>query len=90
MVAVNLCQFYKICFALLETLLWIDALCIDQSNLSERTHQVSMMHDVVEKVISTTVWLSPGTKGGFLLSPLDGRVAPWASENWNKHDINNA
>lgn len=30
--------------------LWIDALCIDQSNIQERSHQVGLMREVFSKV----------------------------------------
>lgn len=32
-------------------LMWIDALCIDQSNTNERNHQVALMKDIYSKVI---------------------------------------
>ncbi|KIW03599.1 uncharacterized protein PV09_05352 [Verruconis gallopava] len=40
---------------------WIDALCIDQSNVKEKSHQVSMMRDIYEKASEVIVWLGPGT-----------------------------
>jgi hypothetical protein len=41
----------KICY------LWIDAICIDQSNLEERNHQVAQMRDVYSNAESVIVWL---------------------------------
>ncbi|PVH75711.1 HET-domain-containing protein [Cadophora sp. DSE1049] len=38
-------------------LLWIDALCIDQGNDSERSSQVNMMGDIYECSKKTFVWL---------------------------------
>jgi hypothetical protein len=38
-------------------LLWIDALCIDQSNDSERSSQVNMMGDIYESSKKNFVWL---------------------------------
>jgi hypothetical protein len=35
----------------LPTGLWIDAICIDQSNGEERNQQVSMMHDIFSQVL---------------------------------------
>jgi hypothetical protein len=41
----------KICY------LWIDAICIDQSNLKERNRQVAQMRDVYTNAESVIVWL---------------------------------
>ena len=40
-----------------ERIMWIDALCIDQSNPSERACQVALMRTIYGKAISTTIWL---------------------------------
>lgn len=37
--------------------LWIDAICIDQSNLSEKTHQVSMIREIYQNASQVLVWL---------------------------------
>ncbi|KAE8444971.1 hypothetical protein EG329_014099 [Mollisiaceae sp. DMI_Dod_QoI] len=43
-----------------ETLvMWIDAICIDQSNELERNHQVSRMKEIYEKADEVLVWLGP-------------------------------
>lgn len=42
---------------------WIDALCIDQSNTAERTHQVGFMRTIYERAVSTTVWMGISTAG---------------------------
>ncbi|KAI1501673.1 heterokaryon incompatibility protein-domain-containing protein [Biscogniauxia marginata] len=36
---------------------WIDAVCIDQSNLSERAAQVSIMHHIYRQAKAVIVWL---------------------------------
>lgn len=38
---------------------WIDAICVDQSNVLERNAQVSIMADVFRAAQSVTVWLGP-------------------------------
>ncbi|KXJ88692.1 heterokaryon incompatibility protein-domain-containing protein [Microdochium bolleyi] len=38
---------------------FIDALCIDQSNLVERGEQVAMMGHVYRRAATTTIWLGP-------------------------------
>ena len=37
--------------------LWIDAVCIDQNNLQEKSQQVSMMKEVYSKAVSVPIWL---------------------------------
>ncbi|KAK3707218.1 hypothetical protein LTR37_012218 [Vermiconidia calcicola] len=41
--------------------LWIDRLCIDQSNHDERNHQVSQMHRIYADAKTTLIWLGRGT-----------------------------
>jgi hypothetical protein len=41
--------------------LWIDAICIDQSNIKERNHQVTIMDRIYSCASSVLVWLGPGT-----------------------------
>lgn len=38
---------------------WIDAICVDQSNVLERNAQVSIMADVFRAAQSVTIWLGP-------------------------------
>ncbi|KAJ4364408.1 hypothetical protein N0V83_009002 [Neocucurbitaria cava] len=40
-----------------NTLLWIDALCIDQTNTTERNHQVQQMGNVFSRAKSVYAWL---------------------------------
>ncbi|KAK8061172.1 hypothetical protein PG997_015393 [Apiospora hydei] len=40
-------------------LLWIDAICINQQDLAERNHQVSMMRQIYEQCRADLVWLGP-------------------------------
>ncbi|EME44369.1 hypothetical protein DOTSEDRAFT_72012 [Dothistroma septosporum NZE10] len=40
-------------------LFWIDALCIDQHNLGERTHQVGLMSSIYSTAEQVMVWLGP-------------------------------
>lgn len=39
--------------------LWIDALCIDQGNDEEKSHQVSMMHRIYTQCDQCAIWLGP-------------------------------
>ncbi|OAL02907.1 hypothetical protein IQ06DRAFT_345885 [Phaeosphaeriaceae sp. SRC1lsM3a] len=38
---------------------WVDAVCIDQSNISERNHQVKSMAAIFSKASRVLVWLGP-------------------------------
>lgn len=40
--------------------MWIDCLCIDQRNTSERNHQISIMGDIYKTAQDVFVWLGPG------------------------------
>ena len=40
-----------------SSLLWVDAICIDQSCLPERNHQVSLMKEIYSKAQRVYVWL---------------------------------
>lgn len=42
---------------------WIDGLCINQANILEKNHQVSMMQRLYSEALSTVVWLGPSTEG---------------------------
>jgi len=39
--------------------LWIDALCIDQSDAGERTHQVKIMSNIFKEASQVIAWLGP-------------------------------
>jgi len=39
--------------------LWVDAVCIDQDNLKERSYQVTLMGDIYRAACRVVVWLGP-------------------------------
>lgn len=39
---------------------WIDAICINRSNVEERNHQVRMMRDIYSQASHVLIWLGPG------------------------------
>ncbi|KAE9378715.1 HET-domain-containing protein [Stipitochalara longipes BDJ] len=41
---------------------WVDALCINQSDLKEKNHQVQLMQSIYTKAFAVIVWLGEGTK----------------------------
>src|SRR2546423_1242160 len=42
--------------------LWIDQICIDQSNVKERSHQVTLMRRIYQQARETLVWLGEETE----------------------------
>ena len=46
-----------------ERVLWVDALCINQVDLDERTHQVSRMGSIYGQASRVVVWLGKGWDG---------------------------
>jgi hypothetical protein len=46
-----------------ERILWVDALCIDQADLDERRHQVSLMGRIYGQASRVVVWLGEGWNG---------------------------
>jgi len=42
--------------------IWIDALCINQSNIDERTHQVAFMRQIYSGASSVIIWLGESEK----------------------------
>jgi len=49
-----------------ERVLWVDALCINQTDLRERMHQVSRMGSVYGQASQVVVWLGEGWDGSYL------------------------
>lgn len=49
-------------------LMWVDAICIDQSSNDERGHQVELMGEIYKYASNVIIWLGeaqPGTKKAF-------------------------
>jgi ankyrin repeat protein len=44
-----------------DRILWVDAICIDQSNLKERGHQVQQMGEMYKQADRVIFWLGPAT-----------------------------
>ncbi|KAH9233416.1 hypothetical protein K456DRAFT_1838489 [Colletotrichum gloeosporioides 23] len=43
--------------------LWIDAICINQANISERNDQVQQMRKIYSRARVVVIWLGPATEG---------------------------
>jgi hypothetical protein len=44
-----------------SVIIWVDAICIDQSNLKERNHQVKQMPNIYRAAQEVVAWLGEGT-----------------------------
>jgi hypothetical protein len=60
----------------LERILWVDAICIDQENFMEKTHQVNMMRSIYKKCMQCLVWLGeiPIAANVFTISDADAAL----------------
>lgn len=57
-----------------DVMVWADALCIDQSNLEERSQQVRVMTSIYRKAQSVAIWLGPRQNGDELAQKLLHRL----------------
>ncbi|KAJ8118304.1 hypothetical protein OPT61_g689 [Boeremia exigua] len=71
-----------------STPLWVDAVCIDQSNTAERTAQVRMMQTIYSEAACVIVWLGEAeatdTRALELLKMIN---APWATFTHPSHQV---
>jgi hypothetical protein len=67
--------------------LWIDAICVDQANLTERSSQVQRMTEIYKLAEMVLVWLSPeGDNSSFALEVLHS-LSTKVDVNWMKDDM---
>lgn len=73
-----------------DLVLWVDAICIDQSNVKERGHQVQQMANVYSKAKEVIIWLGPATLETDLvmhtLQELEKQQSKHAQEDWKISD----
>lgn len=83
-----------------EIALCVDAICIDQSNVVERTHQVSQMDQVYKNAFRTIIFLGLLTEEGSSLAincprtmsrtveiKFDGAVKSWSLFRFTKSPV---
>ncbi|KAK4442000.1 heterokaryon incompatibility protein-domain-containing protein [Podospora aff. communis PSN243] len=63
--------------------LWVDALCIDQENVAERSHQVNLMAAIYKAAARVVVWLGPLEPDGAVVDIFD-KVIPPLFRAWEK------
>lgn len=65
---------------------WIDAICVNQSNIPERNSQVQLMAKIYQRTTGTIIWLGPSTVNSMLaftfLRGVEIRGLPFG-ELWN-------
>ncbi|PMD39548.1 hypothetical protein L207DRAFT_460231 [Hyaloscypha variabilis F] len=77
-----------------DRVIWVDALCVNQSNLGERSHQVLLMRDIYTQSKRTLICLDikPSTGSGKVYWQMVYKaillVAEWSvSNNWNLNQM---
>jgi hypothetical protein len=55
--------------------LWVDAMCIDQSNAGERAQQVGFMRDIYQQASRTVIWLGEASADSALAINTAARLA---------------
>ncbi|KAF8850370.1 heterokaryon incompatibility, partial [Acephala macrosclerotiorum] len=54
-----------------KRILWVDAICIDQSNNKERGHQVAQMSEIYAQATNVRLWLGLDDKDGSVRATFD-------------------
>ncbi|KAM7211430.1 Heterokaryon incompatibility protein (HET) domain containing protein [Rhypophila decipiens] len=67
-------------------LLWVDAICINQGDLSERASQVEMMADIYKRAVTTVSWLGEGDADSDEAAELVRELGSWAMDHENELD----
>ncbi|KAF2467452.1 HET-domain-containing protein [Lindgomyces ingoldianus] len=73
-----------------DRILWVDAICIDQANTSERGHQVQQMGKIYSQADGVIFWLGLPTRETNILmdslNELQKEVAIYPYKDWNPSD----
>lgn len=79
-------QTHSIC----NTWLWIDQICIHQSSISERNHQVGLMREIYQQASSVLIWLGPAGENSDLALKMiaNGKVLAKVGVRSNWYDDN--
>lgn len=73
-----------------DRIIWVDAICIDQSNLRERGHQVQQMGAIYSRADRVVVWLGSATDDTNIvmdiLKRLEVKSLEYACKDWRQSD----
>ena len=67
--------------------LWIDAICVDQQNLKERSQQVKRMVDVYSNAVRVVVWLGPESDDSSLAMDCFDKIASKVKVDWTTRSM---
>ncbi|KAF8856097.1 HET-domain-containing protein [Acephala macrosclerotiorum] len=67
--------------------LWIDAICIDQSNVEERSRQVERMGDIYTLAEQVVIWLGPWQDKSTLVISFMNEIANEISVDWSSYTM---
>jgi hypothetical protein len=66
-----------------DRILWVDAICIDQSDLRERGHQVAQMGQIYSRADRVIIWLGPSTEDVDLLFECLKELEKRSTREWH-------
>lgn len=73
-----------------DRIIWVDAICIDQSNIRERGHQVQQMGTVYSRADRVIIWLGTATDDTNIvmdsLKRLEVESTRYACKDWKQLD----
>ncbi|CBX97652.1 hypothetical protein LEMA_P090610.1 [Plenodomus lingam JN3] len=72
----------------LPRVLWIDAVCIDQTNLTEKGQEVARMGQIYNKASRVVVWLGPEDESTPLALDIIQRISTGVELTWDHRGIN--
>jgi hypothetical protein len=64
--------------------LWVDAVCIDQSNVVERAEQVKLMNRIYRSASTVLIWLGPEAEGS---DKVMRRIQIFDKQSWQTYDF---
>ncbi|KAG6999552.1 hypothetical protein G7Y79_00034g069750 [Physcia stellaris] len=68
------------------TMLWADAVCINQADMEEKSRQVNIMGEIYRQATETIVWLGPEESESKKAVGALKRMSDWIIEQYNKKD----
>jgi hypothetical protein len=84
--ALNHWRGWKLEIGTAKTLLWVDAICINQEDLLERNHQVGLMGKIYSKATLIVAWVGTSDEDTWTAFKLISRLKPivelWKSEKF--------
>jgi hypothetical protein len=67
--------------------LWIDAICVNQSDIAERTSQVKRMADIYSKATPVVVWLGPASEDSSMAIDFFNMICSKITVDWQTYSF---